>query len=77
MFAFAGVCSLSPSLSLALGVLPPVTANRTKMTRLDISLNDGWTVTSECGKHAVPATLPKYALEALADAGVVPDPLVR
>ena len=45
-------------------------------SRTTITLNDGWTVTSACGKHAVPATLPAYALEALADAGVVPDPLV-
>lgn len=46
-------------------------------SHLALTLNDGWTVTSDCGKHAVPATLPAYALEALADAGVVPDPLQR
>ena len=46
-------------------------------SRLALTLNDGWTVTSECHKHSVPATLPAYALEALADAGVVPDPLQR
>ena len=45
-------------------------------SRLSICLNDGWTVTSACGQHSVPAALPKYALEALADAGAVPDPLV-
>ena len=46
------------------------------MSSLAICLNDGWTVASACGKHSVPATLPAYALEALADAGAVPDPLV-
>lgn len=47
------------------------------MSRLSITLNDGWTVASADGQHAVPAALPAYALEALAAAGVVPDPLQR
>jgi|APGre2960657505_1045072.scaffolds.fasta_scaffold264059_2 hypothetical protein len=44
--------------------------------RMEILLNDGWSMVAADGAHAVDGfSLPKYALEALTDAGQVPDPL--